>query len=83
MQDSIALSSELREAGLKVSCYPEAAKLPKQFKYASRMGVRVAIILGPNEIEKNEIAIKDLQSGQQLSVPRVELVNTIKRILNT
>jgi histidyl-tRNA synthetase len=81
MLESIALSSELREAGLKVSCFPEAIKLPKQFKYADRMGIRLAIVIGPEEIESNEIAIKDLQSGQQIRVSRMDAVKTIRSIL--
>lgn len=78
---SIALSSKLRENGLNVSCYPEATKLPKQFKYADRMGMHVAVILGPEEVEKNQVAIKDLLSGNQVSVPRNDAVNTIRSIL--
>jgi histidyl-tRNA synthetase len=82
MLDSIGLSSELRKAGLKVSCYPEATKLPKQFKYADRMGMRAAIIIGPEEVSQNEVAVKDLSSGKQVSVPRPEAVKTIRGILD-
>src|SRR4030095_7976998 len=35
--ESFKLANELRRAGLNVVCYPEAAKLPKQFKYAARI----------------------------------------------
>ena len=38
-----------RRAGLRVNCYPELAKLPKQFKFADRMGIPLAIVLGPDE----------------------------------
>jgi histidyl-tRNA synthetase len=78
---SIAFSAELREAGINVSSYPEAAKLPRQFKYADRMGIRLAIILGPEELSKNEVAIKDLRSGAQVKIPRVSAVKKIKELL--
>jgi histidyl-tRNA synthetase len=81
MMDSIAFSSELREAGLNVSYYPEAVKLPKQFKYADRMGMRIAIVLGPDELMTNKVAIKDLRNGQQISIPRVAVVETLKGML--
>ncbi|PJH76399.1 MAG: histidine--tRNA ligase, partial [Anaerolineae bacterium CG_4_9_14_0_8_um_filter_58_9] len=39
--ESLRLASELRAGGLNVVCYPGPAKLPKQFKYADRMGMRL------------------------------------------
>ena len=42
MPASFSLATQLRQSGLKVACYPEAAKLGKQFKYGDRMGMRLA-----------------------------------------
>jgi histidyl-tRNA synthetase len=79
MLDSIAFSAELRGAGFNVSLYPEAVKLPRQFKYADRMGISFAVILGPEELARSEIAIKDLRSGEQMSIPRSSAVDAIRR----
>ena len=81
--ESFRLAGELRRAGLKVVCYPEAAKLPKQFKYADRMGAQVTLILGPDEIEKGRVAVKNLMNGEQVSVAREGLVDMIKSILDS
>jgi histidyl-tRNA synthetase len=79
---SLALASELRQAGLKVDCYPEAAKLGKQFKYADRTGIRLAVILGSDEIRNNLVAIKDLSTGAQQTAPRGEATLSIKKMLS-
>ena len=70
--DSMALAGELRRAGLRVDIYPEADKLGKQFKYAAARGVRTVAVVGDEERTRNEVAIKDMTSGEQHSVPRAE-----------
>ncbi len=79
---SYALGSELRRAGLNVIVYPEPAKLPKQFKYADKMKIKVALVLGPDEAEKGQVAVKDLGTGGQVVVTREAAVETIRKILN-
>ena len=80
--ESFKLASELRRAGLNAVCYPEAVKLPKQFKYADRIGARITLVLGPDELDKGQVAVKNLMNTEQSSVPRGELIDTIKGILN-
>jgi len=80
--ESFKLASELRRAGLNVVCYPEAVKLPKQFKYADRIGAKVTLVLGPEEKEQGRVAVKNLIDGEQVSVQREELINTVRSILN-
>lgn len=82
MLESFKLSSELRRAGLNVVCYPEVVKLPKQFRYADRIGAKVTLVLGPDEVEKGRVAVKNLINGEQVSVPREALIDTVKSIVN-
>jgi len=81
MLESFKLASELRRAGLNVVCFPEPAKLPKQFKYADRIGAKVTLVLGPDEVEKGQVAVKNLINGDQVSVSRKALVDQIRKIL--
>jgi len=78
---SYQLSAELRKAGLKVYSYPVADKLGKQFRHADRIGARIALVLGPDEIKSGEVAIKDLTSREQKSVNRKEIVKVILDLL--
>jgi histidyl-tRNA synthetase len=82
MLASQALAVEIRRAGVPAICYPEAAKLPKQFKFADRMALRAVIVLGPDELAKQMVTIKDLQSGEQSSVSRGEAISAICKLLD-
>jgi histidyl-tRNA synthetase len=70
--DALALAGELRAGGLNVEVYPEADKLGKQFKYASGRNVPFVAIVGDDERERGEVAIKDLRTGEQTSVARLD-----------
>jgi len=78
---SYALASELRAAGLNVITFPEPAKLPKQFKYADKMKMRVVVTVGPDEAEKGLVAVKNLSNGEQVIVARAEAAEAIRKIL--
>ena len=41
-------------------------KLEKQLKYANRMRVKYAVIIGPEEIQNNEYIVKDLKAGSSV-----------------
>lgn len=78
---SYQLGAELRKAGIKVYSYPVADKLGKQFRHADRIGARIALILGPDEIADGMVAIKDLSSREQQSIDRKEIVKVIQGLL--
>jgi len=78
---SYKLGAELRGAGLKVMVFPEPAKLPKQFKYADKMKMKVVVTIGPDEAGKGLAAVKNLSSGEQIVVRREAVVDEIRKIL--
>jgi histidyl-tRNA synthetase len=80
---SFALAAELRNAGLNTMVYPEPVKLPKQFKFADRMKMKVALVLGPDEAEKGLVVVKNLTNGDQVQVAREAVVESVKGILGT
>ncbi len=83
MSASFRLAAELRQLGFSVACYPECAKLGKQFKYGDRMGIPLAIVLGPDEIARNQVSIKKLVSGDQVTVDIQGLETTLLRMLES
>jgi histidyl-tRNA synthetase len=78
---SVALAAELRRAGIKVVLYPETVKLPKQLKFADRMGIQLAVIIGPDEYVNGQVVIKDLAQRTQEIVAREEVVARVKSLL--
>jgi len=62
---SLDLSRRFRKAGLSVDIHFDPGKIGKQLKYAETKGIRFAAIIGPEEGEKDLIALKDLSTGKQ------------------
>jgi len=60
---ALQLAAQLRAAGLAVDYPLKDEKFGKQFKAADQCGARLAIILGPDEVAKGEVKIKDMKSG--------------------
>ncbi|MGB6065472.1 MAG: His/Gly/Thr/Pro-type tRNA ligase C-terminal domain-containing protein, partial [Desulfomonilaceae bacterium] len=81
LNGSLSLAAELRRAGIRVICYPEAAKLPKQLKFADRMGIRYAVIMGPDEAANGIVTVKDLTARTQTTVERRSFTDYFKQML--
>ncbi len=79
LPESLRLAGEIREAGCRVVVYPDVDKLGKQFKYADKLGVQIAVILGPDELANNQAAIKDLKTREQITIDRGDVVAYIRQ----
>jgi histidyl-tRNA synthetase len=79
--DSILLAQELRSAGFRVDLYPEADKLGKQFKFASARGIPFVAVVGDDESARGEVSIKDMRSGEQLTVKREDAAAQMRKTL--
>ena len=73
-----ALASLLRGAGINCELQLEAGKLGKQLRYADRAGIPFAVIVGPDELAKGVVQVKDLRRQEQFEVPRTELVASLR-----
>lgn len=72
------IATQLRNAGIATEVVMESGKLGKQFKYADRAGIRFVVVLGPDELAKGTVALKDLRKQDQIEVPRAELPNVLR-----
>lgn len=79
--ESTALANQLRSAGLRISCYPRADKLSKQLKYADRIEAAIAVLLGPDELDKGLVTLKNLSTGTQDTVDREAAASTLMEML--
>jgi histidyl-tRNA synthetase len=77
--DSLKLAAELRSSGLRVTVYPEADKLGKQIKYADSIGVPWVCVLGESELAEGKVNIKNMKTGDQISLSRGEIRAHIKK----
>jgi histidyl-tRNA synthetase len=70
VENMLQLAAALRSTGLQVELYPEPDKLGKQFKYAASRGIRFVLVMGADERERQQVTIKNLETGEQVSVAR-------------
>jgi histidyl-tRNA synthetase len=71
------LARDLRRQGVVVVAGDETFKLKKSLETASKMGVRFALILGENEVNSGQYALKNLSTGEQASVARTEIARIV------
>ena len=71
--EALSLCRKLRRQGLKVELGDESFRLKKSFESAERAGARYIVICGENEVATNEFSVKNLATGEQVSVARAEL----------
>src|SRR5437870_4076498 len=77
-REAARLARELRRHDLVAELGDESFRLKKSLETASKMGARYALIIGENEVKADAFALKNLESGEQVSVPRSELVRKIQ-----
>ncbi len=68
----------LRAAGISSEVYPTAAKMQKQMKYAHARGVKNVALVGEDEIEEGFMKVKNMDSGEQVSVNVQGLIHILK-----
>ncbi len=78
-QHSASLLMEWRKAGLACDRDYQGRKIKAQMKAAVRSGAAVAAILGDEELERGEIALKRLSDETQVTVPLTEAVEKIRQ----
>ena len=78
---ALALTQELRAAGLRCEIDCNGGKLGKQFERAAKRGARLVLVLGPDEVAAGTVVVKDLQASVQQVVARTELVVKIQELL--
>jgi histidyl-tRNA synthetase len=75
------LASTLRERKVSVVFDPGPARLDAKLRKAARRGARVALIVGPEEREKQQVVIRDMRAKTQTSVTERELLSAIGQML--
>ena len=62
---SMQLAKELRSNGIDCEVYPSAVKLQKQLKYANDRGCIWVVIIGEEELQNQQLSLKNMESGEQ------------------
>ena len=75
---SVALAEALRSEGVRVQLYGEQKKFKQKMSYADKLGVPYAVLLGEDEIAAGKCSVKDMRTGEQITVTPAEAAAHIK-----
>ena len=76
-----ALAQTLRESGLRVQLYGEQKKFKQKMSYCDKLGVPFAVLLGEDELADGKCSVKDMRTGQQITVTAEEAADIIRGAL--
>ena len=60
--------AKLVASGIRAELYPDASKLKKQFDFADKKGIGYLALVGTNEMSASAIPVKNLATGEQITV---------------
>ena len=69
----------LRKHGIKSELFPDAAKMKKQMNYANKREIEFVVMVGSQEIEKEEYTLKNMITGAQTNCSLLELTNQLNK----
>lgn len=78
---AMGVLKQLRQAGIKSDKDYNGRSGKAQMKYADKLGARVVILLGEDEIKRGVYTLRNMNSKEQNEVPAEKLVKAIKTIL--
>ena len=75
---AVAVAEALRSEGVRVQLYGEQKKFKQKMSYADKLGVPYAVLLGEDEIAAGKCSVKDMRTGEQITVTPGEAAAHIK-----
>jgi histidyl-tRNA synthetase len=76
-QEAFRLAHDARQSGAAVDLDYAERSVKGQMKQAGRSGARYAVILGDDEIAQGAVTLKDLGTGDERVIPRIEALGLI------
>lgn len=77
-----ALCAELRAAGLRTEADYQGRSLKSQFKQADKLGARLILIVGGDELAAGKVKVRDMVSHDEELVDRCAVVEAVRRLLS-
>jgi histidyl-tRNA synthetase len=79
---ALALTSELRAAGIGADRSFDGRSMKAQFKAADRSGARLALVIGEQEAASGTVGLRDLRGGGQSTLDRAEVLKHVQELLS-
>lgn len=80
LDKALLLAEDLRAAGLYGQVSFAARSLKSQLRQAGKLNARKCLMLGEAELAAQSILIKDMDGGEQETVPQADLITALRRM---
>jgi len=74
---SLPCVAKAREAGIRTEIYPDSAKMKKQMSYANAKEIPFVVLPGEEEMAANKFTLKNMQTGEQVTLTSEALIQTV------
>ncbi len=74
----LPIAAKCRERGIRTEIYPDSVKMKKQMAYANAKNIPYVVLAGETEIAENKLTLKNMETGEQLTLTVEDLFDTIK-----
>lgn len=80
-QDSLKIARELRKAGINTDVVLTRRDISKNLEYASSLGIPFVVIVGPKELKKKSVKLRDMKTGKERILKIKDIVKTLSKLL--
>lgn len=77
-EQSVAILQEMRKAGIAADKDYENKKMKGQLKSADRLQAKFVVIIGDEELEKESVIVKNMETGEQKEVEFQKLISYLQ-----
>lgn len=81
MNDAIEIVQGLRKNNISSQMNLMQRNLSKQLEYASSLDIPFVLIVGPKELKKRSVKLRDMKSGKEKLIKIKDIVKNIKKLL--
>ncbi len=78
LPEAVRIATDLRKQSIRTEVYMGNKKIKAKMKYADKLHIPYVIVLGEEEVQSKQIQVKDMQTGEMVS-----LEEWVKSKLNT
>ena len=79
---AVSAATVLRNAGVRTQLYVEKKKFKAKMSYADKLKIPFAVLLGEDEISAGVLAVKNMETGEQVSLSTYEAAEYIRSEIN-
>ncbi len=78
MMEAFKLVHELRQAGINAESDHLQRSIKAQMKYANKINARYSMIIGESELEERSVKLKEMESGDEVTIPIDQFVQVFR-----